>query len=129
MLDAGERGRLVVAPRFKPEAARDDKDHLIAVERARHHLADRHLLRIEFAAKMRDQRGFAGPHLPGDDDEPFPLVQTIPEIGERFFVRDGFEIKGRIRGQLKRAIGESVEAFVHKSLKIRSADRSKRKRS
>src|SRR5438309_5899339 len=72
-----------------------------------------HLLGIQFGEETANQRRLSGPDLSGDDDEPLALMQPVFDKRHRAPVLPAVEVELRIRIELERLSGESVERFVH----------------
>ncbi len=71
------------------------------------------LLRVELVEQAAHDRGLAGPHVAGDDDEPFILMQPVFEIRHGAPVLPAAEVEGGIRIELEGFPREPVEGFVH----------------
>ena len=63
---------------------------------------------------MLDERRLARADVAGDDDEALALRQAEPEIRHGFLVRSAFEVKARVRRQLKRGRAQAVMVGVHR---------------
>src|SRR6266480_590984 len=72
-----------------------------------------HLLGIQFGEEIANQRRLSGPDLSGDDDESLALMQPVFDKRHRAPVLPAVEVELRIRIELERLSGESVERFVH----------------
>ena len=68
---------------------------------------------VELGPQLFDQRRFAGPDLPGNDDEAFFLRQAVDQMRDGAAVPAGAEEKSAIRRQQERQSGQAIEFLVH----------------
>jgi hypothetical protein len=68
---------------------------------------------LELRPQMLDQRGLAGAHLAGDDDEALLLAQPVDEVRDGARMPAAAEEEAVVRRELEWDAGELVEAFVH----------------
>ena len=71
---------------------------------------------------MLDEGGLASPNVSSNDDEALALRQAVAQIRHCPFVTRVAEEEARIRAELKRLAGQTVETFVHR-LKKTAAER------
>src|SRR5947207_5443639 len=72
-----------------------------------------HLPGIQLGEEIANQRRLSGPDLSGDDDESLALMQPVFDKRHRAPVLPAVKVELRIRVELERLSGESVERFVH----------------
>src|SRR5207247_11163212 len=70
---------------------------------------------VNFGPETATERRLSGPGLSGDDDQCFALMQPVFDKRHRAPVLPAVEVELRIRIELERLSGESVERFVHET--------------
>src|SRR5207302_8618840 len=87
-----------------------------------------HLLGIQLGEEIANERRLSGPDLSGNDDESLAFVQPVFDKQHRAPVLPAVEVELRIRIELERLPGESVERVVHGTATFEST-RRRRSRS
>jgi hypothetical protein len=102
------------------ERRRDHPQHVLGIELRADQLRRDQVLALQLAKQVAYQRRLARTDFPSDNDEPFPLVQSILEVGHGPLVTLAAIEEVRIGVELKWLGAQFVEGFVHMSLRLKS---------
>src|SRR5581483_2289554 len=70
--------------------------------------------RIDLAQKEPAEGGLAGPDLADDDDEPFPLLQAVEDVGEGLVMPLAEEKKPGIGGEFEGGLFKTEKFKIHR---------------
>ena len=116
-LDAGQQRRLRQSRMVDSEPGGDHAQHVVATELARDDFGGQEGAWIDLRQQTVDQHRLAGADLPGYDDEPFGMMQTVGKMRHRPPMLSAVEEKPWVGRQLERQRIEPVKLGVHKVFK------------